>query len=376
MKNQMTSRDYELISAYLDNQLSEKDRAYFEIRLKADPELSKELSEIDRTRKLIHSLPKLRAPRNYYIKAESVPIRPALRLAPVFGIVSAVASILLALVIFGSTFFKSRQPVAMAPVAAPQIQETHTVLQESQRSAASTAPTTEAPPMVFMTAPLENTPTSPAAPTETSPTQPATPTTIYLFAYPPSTTPQGVGIMSEEQTEASQIQCEQWYGGSAYPTLTTQFDCPTPTATLTTTPTPTDTSTPTPPALLSIQATTPTPTETATETPTGTATPTETPTSTLTPTFSPSPSPTEVPPVSEKVVPTSEAASPAGLTAPNAPAGAGATSPSAQDQGTGNVLNPNASFLNYLLLAAEISLASIAVIAGVVAILLRIRVGR
>ena len=117
MKNHMTSRDYELISAYLDNQLGRKARALFEARLKTDSELRKELQEISKTRLLVRSLPKLRAPRNYYVKAEAIRARPTLRLAPVFGIVSAIASVLLALVIFGSTFFSSSPQVAMAPAA-------------------------------------------------------------------------------------------------------------------------------------------------------------------------------------------------------------------------------------------------------------------
>src|SRR4030042_5355317 len=115
MKNQITSRDYELISAYLDSQLGNQERALLESRLKADPELQNELHEITKTRLLIRNLPILRAPHNYYIKAEAVRVRPTQRLAPVFGIVLAVARVLLALVIFGSTFFNTNPQVALAP---------------------------------------------------------------------------------------------------------------------------------------------------------------------------------------------------------------------------------------------------------------------
>ncbi len=375
MNNQMTPHDYELISAYLDNQLSDKDRALFEYRLKANPELRKELDEINRTRQLIHSLPKLRAPRNYYVKTSAVPVRHTPRLAPVFGIVSAISSILLALVIFASTLFKSPLPVAMAPAAAPKMQSTEVVLQEAQRSPSLSEPTTDAPPAVMMTAPLQASPSPFVPPTEASPSQAASPTTIFLYAYPPTSTPQVVSIMGVEQNEINRQQCEDYYGSEAYPTLTSPYDCPTPTATFSATPTPTDTPTPTSPLLMGIQASTPTYTETPTETPTATATPTATPTETPTATPTPSftPPPTETPPPSEKAVPTGEAASPAGLTAQNPVQGAGGTSPSVQDQGVNRVPN---SFLGYLLLTVEISLASIAVIAGVIAILFRIRSGR
>ena len=72
MKNQMTSRDYELISAYLDNQLGNQERERLEARLKIDPVLQKELNELSQTRSLLHNMPKIRAPRNYYINAQSV----------------------------------------------------------------------------------------------------------------------------------------------------------------------------------------------------------------------------------------------------------------------------------------------------------------
>jgi anti-sigma factor RsiW len=93
MKNQITSRDYELISAYLDNQLGSQERVRLEARMKANPELQNEMHEISKTRLLIRSLPKIRAPRNYYINAQTgvkpARARQSLQLAPTFGIISA-----------------------------------------------------------------------------------------------------------------------------------------------------------------------------------------------------------------------------------------------------------------------------------------------
>jgi hypothetical protein len=379
MKYGLSTRDYELISAYMDNQLSDKDRTQFEARLKVDPELGKELTELTNTRSMIRDLPRLRAPRNYYLKPEIIPLRPTLRLAPVFGIVSATASILLALVIFGSTFFKSNQPIAMAP-AAPVVQETQPVQLQSQpelqRSAASPPPATEAPPALLLGAPgLQASPiTSPEA-TQPLETQIPTPTTIYLFAYPPTSTPQGVSIMSGLQDQTTQEQCEIYYGGTAYPTLNSPDNCPTPTFT----PTPSETSTPSE-LIQEFQPSSVTPSETPTSTETPTATSTETSTPTATPTSTPTPAPsetpTEMPPVVEKVAPTAEAASPAGLTAPSVAIDTVAPTPSGPAQAESTSPSSGSSFVNYLLLTVEISLASIAIIAGIIALAFRIRAGR
>jgi anti-sigma factor RsiW len=382
MKNQLSTRDYELISAYLDNQLDDKERANFDLRLKAGPELRKELHEISITRQMIHSLPRLRAPRNYFIKPEPVPVRPSLRLAPVFGVVSAIASILLAFVIFGSTFLMSNQPIAMAPASAPLLQETQTVELQSQpeiqRSATSPEPTTVPPPSMMLGAPMpQESPTPSAEATEAAQPQIATPTTVYLYAYPPTVTPEGVMSVNEAQELATQAQCIVIYGGGGYPTLNSPDNCPTPTSTQT--PTPTDTPT-SPGVLQELQESSPTPTasptQTVTSTPTATATPTETPTSTPTDTPTPTETPTIIPPSIEKAGPTSEAASPAGLTAPNIAADNGLSTPTGQGQSENTSSGSSTSFTNYLLLTVEISLASIAVIAGIVAIIFRFRAGR
>jgi hypothetical protein len=370
MKYQFTSRDYELLSAYLDNQLSEKERAHIEARLKVDLELSNELKELSQTRMLVHSLPRLRAPRNYYIKPETLPVRQTLRLAPVFGIVSAIASVLLVMVVFGSTLLKSRQPVAMSPVAGV-VQQTQSVASEVQQINIAPEPTTEAPPPLMMTSPRQEASPTPGV-ESIEPILPGnpTPTTIFLFAYLPTATPESVrSTMAEKQSEVSGTQCEPSGGGGTYPTPLTPLNCPsaTPTCTPTTvqelegynlTASPTDTETPTE---------TPSPTASPTEMPTQTSTPTETPTEAATP---------EPPSAGEKMAPTVQAASPAGLAGPNAESDNQATDVGAQAQGETTQSGTGNSFLSYILLTVEISLASIAIIAGIVAIILRLRAGR
>ncbi len=378
MKNQLSSRDYVQISAYIDNELSAKDRAKFELRLKTEPELNRELREISKTRQMIHNLPKLRAPRNYYIKPAAVPVRPDLRLAPVFGVVSAIASILLALVIFGSTFLKSGQPVALAPAAAPVLPQTQSGLLQSQPEAQSKVtlpePTMVAPPAALLGAGQpQASPMQSPSPTESGPTQIPTPTTIYLNAYPPTATPEGMMMLSQLQGESTQPVCNEAFPETESPALDTQENCVTPTPS----------QTPTPTSVMAIQqllGSSATPTATPTETPTSTAT--ATPTETSTPTARPTdtPAPTETPMVEPllagNAAPTSEATSPAALSAPNFATDNGVPTQSGRGQAEGTSPATGSPIANYLLLTVEISLASIAIIAGVIALIFRVRAGR
>jgi hypothetical protein len=370
MKNQITSRDYELISAYLDNQLGLKEGALIEARLKTEPELRKELHEISKTRLLIRTLPKLKAPHNYYVHAAAPQFRPTLRLAPIFGIVSAVASVLLALVIFGSTFYSSTTQVVTAP-AVPKSIDTITAQQEVERNLAPAVTTNEASSGVMMGAPLEATPTPNIGAVEIGLAEIATPTTIYLFAYPPSTTTEGQISIFDEQTETVINHCEEYFSSGVYPTALYLYNCPTPTGTssaLLQSFIPTPTITPT--ASVTPIITT---TLTSTITPTPTLTPTPTPSETPSPTASPTLALTEIPPSIQKIAPTRGEESPVDTTPANQNLGAGNPTPAIQEQAQAPSSAPNFSFLRYILLTVEISLAAIAIIAGITAIILRVR---
>jgi anti-sigma factor RsiW len=69
MKTQITPRDWETLSAYLDDQLSAPDRREIENSLVNNPELRQSLEELRQTRMILRSLPKLRAPRNFTLTA-------------------------------------------------------------------------------------------------------------------------------------------------------------------------------------------------------------------------------------------------------------------------------------------------------------------
>jgi len=100
-KRQNFLPDIELLSAYLDNQLSSHQRASLEARLRSEPELSTELDSLRNTRQMLRSLPKLRAPRNFTLAAQTYQKRSTARLPAFFGAVSALSSALLIMLVIG-----------------------------------------------------------------------------------------------------------------------------------------------------------------------------------------------------------------------------------------------------------------------------------
>lgn len=111
MTTRINDRDWEDLSAYLDGQLSPRDQTRLEGRLQQSADLRAALQDLRRTRAVLRAQPRLRAPRNFTLTAEMAgirqPARPASRLSPVFGMISALASVLLIVAIFGEFFTQS-----------------------------------------------------------------------------------------------------------------------------------------------------------------------------------------------------------------------------------------------------------------------------
>ena len=68
----LSDRDLETLSAFLDGEISGRDQERLEARLQSDEALRKYLEDLRRTRTAVRSLPVLRAPRNYYLTPEMV----------------------------------------------------------------------------------------------------------------------------------------------------------------------------------------------------------------------------------------------------------------------------------------------------------------
>src|SRR5512139_2609985 len=92
----MKQRDIELLSSYLDGQLSSADTARLEARLRTDPELRSVLQDLRGARSLLRQLPMRKAPRNFMLTPKMVGRNPPLpRSYPVFRFTATLASILL-----------------------------------------------------------------------------------------------------------------------------------------------------------------------------------------------------------------------------------------------------------------------------------------
>src|SRR5690349_22668217 len=92
----MKQRDIELLSSYLDGQLTPSDSARLEARLLTDRELRSVLRDLRSTRSALRQLPMRKAPRNFTLTPKMVGKNPPLpRSYPAFRFVTALASLML-----------------------------------------------------------------------------------------------------------------------------------------------------------------------------------------------------------------------------------------------------------------------------------------
>lgn len=131
MNVKLTPRDYEALSAYLDGELNPRDKARLEENLRTDPIFRDELKEIKKTRILLRSQPRLRAPRNFTLTSQMAGVRtsaPArVGAYPVLRLASMLAAVFFVVVFVGELVGSSLQPnmIAMsdtsqqAPMAVP-----------------------------------------------------------------------------------------------------------------------------------------------------------------------------------------------------------------------------------------------------------------
>lgn len=114
-------KDWEALSAYLDGQLSPRERARLEARLADDPALRQALAELRALRAALRHLPPPRVPRNFALRSEMV--APAPRWAGWWRWATVLTALLLALVVladwgWGRTLKMAAAPPERAP--APQ----------------------------------------------------------------------------------------------------------------------------------------------------------------------------------------------------------------------------------------------------------------
>ncbi|TAK14782.1 MAG: hypothetical protein EPO32_00385 [Anaerolineae bacterium] len=102
MTPQISPRDLEFLSAFLDNQLSTRDRNRLQTRLIGEPDLKQAMDELRTTRELMRRTPQLKAPRSFVLSREMVSVNiRAVNLARSLRSLSVVAAVLLAMVVTG-----------------------------------------------------------------------------------------------------------------------------------------------------------------------------------------------------------------------------------------------------------------------------------
>ena len=120
----------ELLSAYLDGQLSAGERARLETQLAADPALRAELEALRHTVALVRDLPPVPIPRNFILPQTMAarprpvpPLRPRRTwAAPLLTAATAFVSLLFVVVLAGDLLLSGTGGQAFAPAAEPLLE--------------------------------------------------------------------------------------------------------------------------------------------------------------------------------------------------------------------------------------------------------------
>lgn len=118
--NPVTPADLDALSAYLDNQLPQAERAALESRLAAEPALRAELESLRAVQQALAALPPMRAPRDLTLTpAQAKPVRRVVTFPAFVSGLSAVAAAILLIAGFVTLRPVSAPPVTNVVAAAP-----------------------------------------------------------------------------------------------------------------------------------------------------------------------------------------------------------------------------------------------------------------
>jgi len=146
----MKQRDLELLSSYLDGQLSPSDNAHLETRLKTDSQLASVLNDLRATRTLLRKLPARKAPLNFTLTRKMVGQNPPLpRAYPLFRFATALATLLFVfsfgLNSFGRQMANPGPGFGMGGGGGDVTSQESTELYSAEAPVAAEMPATEAP---------------------------------------------------------------------------------------------------------------------------------------------------------------------------------------------------------------------------------------
>lgn len=192
MTKQISFRDVEKLSAYLDGQLSQADTTRLESRIQSTPELAAVLDDLRAARSILRRTPHRRAPRNFMLTPRMAGIRPPIpRAVPALSWASVVAVVMFVCTLGGNlvgqfSFGAGAPMMAAAPVGmgGGAADEVYAVATEVpvQENAYGTA----TPEMYALTAPEPTTTAGEritAPPEESQPKTPA-PVSPWLVIWP------------------------------------------------------------------------------------------------------------------------------------------------------------------------------------------------
>lgn len=136
MRVHLSNHDYEQISAYLDDQLSAKEKARFELQLRDRPEVKIALEDMGRTRTLLRTAPRQRAPRNFTLTPAMVQQRQPKRrtgftLFPALSFASALAALVLVATILFEQMPGAAPLMTSASPDSARVEATNMVMQEA-----------------------------------------------------------------------------------------------------------------------------------------------------------------------------------------------------------------------------------------------------
>jgi hypothetical protein len=118
---QISNRDLERLSAYLDGALSAKEASRLEARLQEDPILQQALHDLKETARLVASLSGVPLPRSFTLTPEMAGVRDRPRVYPVMRLATALATFAFLLVVGVDAISSFALKGALAPVREEQV---------------------------------------------------------------------------------------------------------------------------------------------------------------------------------------------------------------------------------------------------------------
>ena len=114
----ISTREWEVLSAYLDERLSPQESAALEKRLEENANLHSSLEDLRRTRSLLRDIPRMRAPRNFTLTPEMAGLRPGVRSLPtaypVLRLTSVLATVFFVLLSISQVMFVGKRATSVA----------------------------------------------------------------------------------------------------------------------------------------------------------------------------------------------------------------------------------------------------------------------